>query len=237
MLRSTHIVTIVFAAVLALVPTPARAATLTVTGTAPAINGQAPRNTTIAVTFDRAVTLGAVQRVELPRLRARHRHQDRHLRALERQPDRDLHAERAVFGRRDRDGEPRHTISSRPTARRSGAPATPSSSRSRRSRARGRSQYLNAHVEPHRRPGGPQTRIYGAQATDLNHDGFLDLATVNEVSADVRVTLNTRRRHGLYGPFLTPKPIGLESSPNEQADFDNDGKTDGCFSAAAAARA
>ena len=31
----------------------------------------------------------------------------------------------------------------------------------------------------------------------------------------------------------TPKSIGHESSPNEQADFDNDGETDGCFSAAA----
>jgi hypothetical protein len=81
-------------------------------------------------------------------------------------------------------------------------------------------------------PGGPQTRIYGAQATDLDHDGYLDLATVNEVSGDVRVALNTADGSGLYFGFLTPKAIGLESSPNEQADFDNDGDTDGCFSAA-----
>jgi hypothetical protein len=59
MLRSTCIPTIAFAAVLALVPTSARAATLTVTGTSPTINGQAPRNTVIAVTFDGAVTLAA----------------------------------------------------------------------------------------------------------------------------------------------------------------------------------
>jgi hypothetical protein len=31
---------------------------------------------------------------------------------------------------------------------------------------------------------------------------------------------------------LSPEGVGLESSPNEQADFDNDGDTDGCFSAA-----
>src|SRR6185503_4668145 len=37
---------------------------------------------------------------------------------------------------------------------------------------------------------GPQTRIYGASATDLNHDGYPDLTTVNEVSADLRVFLN-----------------------------------------------
>ncbi len=76
------------------------------------------------------------------------------------------------------------------------------------------------------------TRIYGAQATDLNHDGFLDLATVNEVSSDVRVALNRGDGSGLYGAFLEPEKIAEESSPNEPADFDNDGHTDGCFSAA-----
>jgi len=79
---------------------------------------------------------------------------------------------------------------------------------------------------------GITTRIYGAQATDLNGDGFLDLATVNEVSADVRVTLNRADGSGLYQSFLAPQAIVDEASPNEPADFDNDGKTDGCFSAA-----
>lgn len=76
------------------------------------------------------------------------------------------------------------------------------------------------------------TRIYGAQATDLNHDGFLDLATVNEVSGDVRVALNRGDGSGTFEPFLAPQTIALESSPNEPADFDDDGHTDGCFSAA-----
>jgi hypothetical protein len=80
--------------------------------------------------------------------------------------------------------------------------------------------------------GGPQTRIYGAAATDLNNDEYLDLATVNEVSADVRVFLNLADGSGLYGSMLAPEPIGVESSPNEPADFDNDGKTDLCTAAA-----
>jgi FG-GAP-like repeat len=79
---------------------------------------------------------------------------------------------------------------------------------------------------------GPQTRIYGAAATDLNGDGWVDLATVNEVSADVRVFLNTADGSGLFGSMLPPEPIGVESSPNEPADFNNDGIADLCTSAA-----
>lgn len=47
-------------------------------------------------------------------------------------------------------------------------------------------------------PGGPQTRIYGASGTDYNEDGYLDLATVNEVSQDVRVFLNSADGLGNY---------------------------------------
>ena len=77
------------------------------------------------------------------------------------------------------------------------------------------------------RIGGNQTRIYGAVQADLDHDGWIDLATVNEVSGDLRVFMNKGDGSGLYHPFLTPPyPIGLEASPNEPADFDNDGKID-----------
>jgi len=71
-----------------------------------------------------------------------------------------------------------------------------------------------------------QTRIYGASSSDLNEDGFLDLTTVNEVSADVRVFLNLADGSGLYAPFLAPQTIGVEASPNEPADFNNDGHAD-----------
>ncbi|NOT30272.1 MAG: hypothetical protein HOP15_07480 [Planctomycetes bacterium] len=75
------------------------------------------------------------------------------------------------------------------------------------------------------------TRIYGASATDLNGDGYLDLTTINEDSADVRVFLNLGTGTGTYGTFLTPQPIGDEGSPNEPGDFDNDGKADLCIAA------
>ncbi len=78
---------------------------------------------------------------------------------------------------------------------------------------------------------GAQTRIYGAAGADLNGDGYIDLATINEVSADVRVFLNLADGTGNYGPFLAPQAIGVEASPNEPADFDNDGLTDLCVGA------
>jgi hypothetical protein len=81
-------------------------------------------------------------------------------------------------------------------------------------------------------PSGPQTRIYGANASDFDEDGFIDLATVNEVSADVRVFLNAGTGSVAYDPFLTPQAIGVESSPNDAGDFDNDGHVDLAVAAA-----
>jgi hypothetical protein len=75
------------------------------------------------------------------------------------------------------------------------------------------------------------TRIYGASASDLDNDGYLDLTTVNEVSADVRVFMNLGTGNGTYGAFLTPQGIGDEASPNEPGDFDNDGNSDLCIAA------
>lgn len=82
------------------------------------------------------------------------------------------------------------------------------------------------------RIAGVQTRIYGALATDLDGDRAIDLATVNEVSGDLRVFLNRNDGSGLYHDFLQPPyPVGLEASPNEPLDADNDGKTDMVVSA------
>ena len=81
------------------------------------------------------------------------------------------------------------------------------------------------------RSGSP-TRIYGAAAADLNGDGFIDLATVNEDSADIRVFMNKADGSGTYDEkFTKPFPIGVESSPNETLDFDDDGKIDLAVSA------
>jgi len=78
----------------------------------------------------------------------------------------------------------------------------------------------------------PQTRIYGAMASDLDNDGWTDLMTVNEVSADIRVFMSLHDGSGLFGPFLAPQSIGVESSPNEAGDFDNDGNVDAAIGAA-----
>ena len=71
------------------------------------------------------------------------------------------------------------------------------------------------------------TRAYGGLGADFDRDGWLDLAIVNEISADVRVFKNRADGSGLYHPFLQPPtPVGNVASPNEPGDFDNDGFPD-----------
>jgi len=71
------------------------------------------------------------------------------------------------------------------------------------------------------------TRAYGGLGSDFDRDGWLDLAIVNEISADLRVFLNRADGTGLYDPFLQPPtPIGDVASPNEPGDFNNDGLPD-----------
>jgi hypothetical protein len=78
-----------------------------------------------------------------------------------------------------------------------------------------------------RSPGGPATRLYGGNFPDINHDGWIDYIAVNEVSADLRVLLNRADGSGRVHPVLQPPtPIGVEASPNEVADFNDDGWLD-----------
>jgi VCBS repeat protein/Big-like domain-containing protein len=78
-----------------------------------------------------------------------------------------------------------------------------------------------------RGPGGSPTRAYGGLGSDFDRDGWLDLAIVNEISADLRVFKNRADGSGLYNAFLQPTtPIGNEASPNEPGDFNNDGLPD-----------
>src|SRR5262249_8731781 len=60
-------------------------------------------------------------------------------------------------------------------------------------------------------------------------DGYADLATINETSADIRVFPNSANGSGLYMPWLQPPtPTLQETSPHQPADFNNDGKIDIC---------
>jgi len=76
-----------------------------------------------------------------------------------------------------------------------------------------------------RYPGENQITCYGAYAGDINNDGYSDLSVVNESSNDVRLFLNDGS--GAYDEF-TPFELtsGNTPSPNEGADFNNDGIID-----------
>ncbi len=67
------------------------------------------------------------------------------------------------------------------------------------------------------------SRAYGGAASDLDGDGRLDLAIVNEDSADVSVFLN----EGLFQFRRGERAaVGRRASPSEPADFDGDGRVD-----------
>jgi hypothetical protein len=85
-----------------------------------------------------------------------------------------------------------------------------------------------AFVEAQRlntRPAGrPLAQAYGGIASDLDGDGALDLAIVNETSADLSVFLN--RGDGTFTEVAARAPLGRRASPSEPADFDRDGRVD-----------
>lgn len=80
------------------------------------------------------------------------------------------------------------------------------------------------------RIAGETTRLYGGFAGDFDHDGWMDMTGVNEVSHDLRVLMNRDDGSGLFHPVMQPvTPLGVEASPNESGDFDNDGEIDGAI--------
>jgi hypothetical protein len=83
-------------------------------------------------------------------------------------------------------------------------------------------QHLNTRTLP-----ADAVALYGVNVADLDNDGAVDLATINEDSGDLRVFLNQGGGTGLFSvPFLTPQTLDTSSSPSVTADFDADGETD-----------
>jgi hypothetical protein len=71
------------------------------------------------------------------------------------------------------------------------------------------------------------TVLYGGAFPDLNGDGWIDYVGVNEASADLRSMLNTADGSGRLGPvLLPPRAVGAIASPSEAVDFDRDGRID-----------
>ncbi len=74
---------------------------------------------------------------------------------------------------------------------------------------------------------GSPSRPYGGVASDLNNDGWLDITTVNEDSADLRVFMNQADGTGSFAAYTQPTfGVGNRASPSESADFNRDGNAD-----------
>ena len=70
-------------------------------------------------------------------------------------------------------------------------------------------------------------RVYGGLGADFDRDGFLDLALINEDSADVRLLRNQADGSGHFEDLtLAPNPTDERPSPGAAADFDLDGIID-----------
>lgn len=76
------------------------------------------------------------------------------------------------------------------------------------------------------RQGGESfVQVYGAYGGDLDNDGWSDLSAPCEQTHDMRVFMNDGA--GSYATFAVKAvPAGSIPSPNEGADFDNDGEID-----------
>lgn len=85
-------------------------------------------------------------------------------------------------------------------------------------------QTLNVRTIP-----SQPTQAYGGIASDLNNDGYSDMTIVNEITADLRVFMNTAGGEEYFAPFIQPtSPVGQRASPSEPADFNGDGNIDIC---------
>jgi FG-GAP-like repeat/Bacterial Ig-like domain len=74
---------------------------------------------------------------------------------------------------------------------------------------------------------GESSRAYGGLGTDLDGDGYPEITIVNEDTGDLRVFMNRADGSGLFDPFLQPTtPVGSVPSPSESGDFDRDGLAD-----------
>ena len=72
------------------------------------------------------------------------------------------------------------------------------------------------------------TQPYGGYAGDLNNDGWCDMTVPCEHTGDARIFMNDGA--GNYSSFtIEPLVPNSESSPNEGADFNNDGEIDIVF--------
>jgi hypothetical protein len=72
-----------------------------------------------------------------------------------------------------------------------------------------------------REPGEGHIQTYGANAADLNEDGYTDLSLPNEISNDLRIFLNDGQG-GYDGFTIHPIPEGNSASANEAVDLDGD---------------
>lgn len=76
---------------------------------------------------------------------------------------------------------------------------------------------------------GESSQPYGGVGCDLDNDGWLDVTTINEVTADMRVFMNKGDGSGLYDPYLQPTfDVLALASPSEGSDFNRDGNVDVC---------
>lgn len=76
---------------------------------------------------------------------------------------------------------------------------------------------------------GESSRPYGGMASDLNGDGWNDLAMVNEDTDDIRVFMNLADASGNFSAIVQPTSgVGNTPSPSEPSDFNRDGDVDVC---------